>query len=353
MKSELAKIRHQADTTRYPQLASGPKIEKGSRGGRVETIQWQLRTLGYLSSNAKPGEVDKATEEAIRSFQDDNSLIVDGVVGPLTTDVLNSFTPQERIKKLIVTMERWRWMPEDLGEKYIRVNIANFELYAYKNGEQVLQMPVIIGRKYRKTPVFSSNIYSIRFNPSWHVPRSIAVKDKLRKIKKDPGYLARGNYVLYDSSGNQVNPHSINWASVTGANFNYRLRQRPGNHNALGKIRFAIKSPFNIYLHDTNERHLFTKRSRSLSSGCIRVQNPEILAEYVFDDQKTWPLTRIQENMNGTRTSNIAVESPVKIYITYFTVFEGADGSLKFMPDIYKQDESIWLALKKRKKSSL
>ncbi len=349
LKQELAKAMNQSETVRYPVLSLGPKIELGVSNDRVKIVQRQLTALGFLVHAFTEGKVDQVTDQAIRAFQRDHNLKVDGIVGPKTSAMLNSFNMEDRIQKLIVSMERWRWMPNDLGPRYIRVNIAGFELYAVDEYQERLRMPVIIGRQYRKTPVFSSEIYSIRFNPSWHVPRSIAVKDKLKKIRRDPSYLTRGGYVLYDSSGSRLSPHSVDWSSVNGSNFNYRLRQVPGRNNALGKIRFSIKSPFNVYLHDTNERHLFTKSNRSLSSGCIRVQDPNALATFVFNDSSNWPRTRVDKNMEGTRTSNVPVKDPVKVYITYFTVFTGENGDIRYVPDIYGQDKSIWDALQSRK----
>lgn len=349
LKKELIAVQERQETTRYPVLELGKKIEIGTADERVRILQTQLSALGYLDSGFSIGSVDQMTEQAIKAFQADHNLKDDGVVGPQTTAMLNSFNAEDRMEKIIVSMERWRWMPEDLGKRFVRVNIAGFELHAVENNQEVIRMPVIIGRQYRKTPVFSSEIYSIRFNPSWHVPRSIAVKDKLHKIRKDPSYLTRGGYVLYDASGSQLSPHSVDWSSVSASNFNYRLRQVPGDNNALGKIRFTIQSPFNIYLHDTNERHLFEKPNRSLSSGCIRVRDPNVLAEFVFNDPKAWPREKINNLMAGTQTNNVPVENPVKVYITYFTVFQDQDGRMKYVPDIYKQDATIWNALQSRR----
>ncbi len=349
LKKELAYYLGRQGQSSYPKLSLGAKIELGNKGGRIETLQWQLSSLGYLSGVHQQGTVDAVTDLSIRAFQEANNLKADGVVGPKTIRVLNSHNVEDRLRQIIVSMERWRWLPENLGNRYVLVNIAGFELTAFEEGTEKLRMPVIIGRKYRKTPVFSSDIYSVRFNPSWHVPRSIAVKDKLRKIRRDPGYLTRGGYVLYDAGGARISPQSVDWSSVSASNFNFRIRQNPGNHNALGKIRFAIKSPFNVYLHSTPDKHLFKKNQRSFSSGCIRVGDPKALALFVFNDVSTWPYDRIEQNMQGTKTQNVALSHPVKVYITYFTVWKDKDGKPHYSQDIYGQDLAIWSALKSRK----
>lgn len=353
LKNKLAEYRKQSEQSHYPNLSKGKKIELKSTGGRVETLQWQLTSLGYLTEKHTQGTVDLPTEQAIKAFQEENNLKVDGIVGSITIAALNSYNLDDRIRQIIVSMERWRWLPEDLGNRYILVNIAGFELAAVENGVEKLRMPVIIGRTYRKTPVFSSKIDSVRFNPSWHVPRSIAVKDKLKKIRRDPGYLTRGGYILYNSHGDRLNPHNVNWSSVSASNFNFRLRQNPGSNNALGKIRFAIKSPFNVYLHSTPDKHLFEKEKRSFSSGCIRVGDPKSLAVFVFNDEGSWPYDRISKNMEGTQTQNVPLKDPVNVYISYFTVWKGSDNKLRFSQDLYGQDKAIWDALQNRKGSRI
>jgi Uncharacterized protein conserved in bacteria len=353
LKRTLAHYKSRQATEHYPLLPAGKSLRKGDQQPAVTTLQAQLEALDILKPGYLAGTLDEPTEQAIKEFQADNHLESDGIVGTKTRETLNSYNLDHRIQQLVVAMERWRWLPEALGERYIQVNIAAFDLKAVEQGAIKLQMPVIIGRAYRHTPVFNSTIDSIRFNPSWHVPRSIAVKDKLKKIQQDPAYLERGNYVLYDASGNRMNPHHVDWHSVNADNFNFRLRQTPGDYNALGKIRFSIKSPFNIYLHSTNETELFAKPERSLSSGCIRVSKPAELAEFVFNDPVAWPLMRLNELMEGTQTRNVALEKAVPVYMTYFTVWEGKEGKAHFGRDIYGQDQKIWQALQERRRRTL
>lgn len=254
----------------------------------------------------------------------------------------------KRIEKIIINMERWRWLPETMADRYVIVNIAAFELKAIQDDKTVLSMPVIIGHNIRKTPVFASIIDGIRFNPSWYVPHSIAVQDKLPKIKKNPSYLTNSGYVLYNSSGQAISPRSVDWSSVSAGNFPYHLRQVPGSKNALGKIRFSIISPYNIFMHDTPEKELFEEDDRARSSGCIRVKDPVKLAGFVFNDPQNWSTAKIKDNMQGNLTKNVPLTRPVPVYITYFTVWQDASGKMHFAKDIYERDGQIKQALHTR-----
>ncbi len=325
------------------------KLEKGMSADAVRILRQQLTLLGDLKGGDLSPFFDEALEAALKRFQKRHALEQDGVVGSATLKALN--TPVEgRIRQIIVSMERWRWLPHKPSNRYILVNISGFSLKAYESGKKVLEMPVITGRAYRKTPVFTSAVYSIRFNPAWHVPTSIAVKDKLPLVRKDPAYLSRKGYSVYDSNGTRISPDDVDWDTVGRGHFPYRLVQSPGSHNALGKIRFSIKSPFDVYLHDTPDKHLFEKAHRDLSSGCIRVKEPVDLAAFVFNDP-AWTLDKISEKMAGTKTENVDLKDPVTVYITYFTAWTGDDGLDYFMPDHYGQDMLIWNALQSRGKN--
>lgn len=328
----------------WPQIASDKLLKKGSTGDSVTALQTQLKKLGYYDG-AATGTLDDLTETALKSFQEHNDADPDGVLGPHTLAILNDFNIHNRIEKIIISMERWRWMGTQMPNRYVQVNIAGFILDAIQDGQKVLEMPVIIGQNYRKTPVFKSEIYEVRFNPAWHVPRSIAVKDKLSKIQNDPGYLASKGFSVYDSSGARVSADSVDWSSLDGSNFDYRLVQAPGDMNALGKIRFSIKSNFDIYLHSTPDVHLFDKPLRNFSSGCIRVKDPKNLAVFVFNDTSTWPYDVISNRMEGTKTENIQLPSKLPVYITYFTVWFDKDQKPHFSADIYGQDQLVQQAL--------
>lgn len=346
LKKILPSYREKADQEpSFPHVPKGPLLKRGTPHSQVPLLRQNLLAHGAISLETTSLEFDAAVEEAVKAFQAKAFLTQDGVVGPRTRRALNQ-TLQDKVDQILVTMERWRWLPETLEDRYIMVNIAAFDLKAYERDKKVLEMPVIIGRDYRETPVFTSRIYSLRFNPSWHVPHSIAVKDKLKKIRQDPSYLTRGGYLLYTSEGERISPYRVNWTQVTSGTFHYRLRQLPGARNALGKIRFSMKNPFNVYLHSTPDTHLFDKTRRNFSSGCIRVSRPAELAAFVLDEPSQWTLSTIAAEMEGTRTRNVKLDRPIPVYISYFTVWVDDQGEAHFMDDLYGQDAKIRQVLK-------
>jgi murein L,D-transpeptidase YcbB/YkuD len=251
----------------------------------------------------------------------------------------------KKIQQIVINMERWRWLPEKMPERYALINIAAFELKCIENDRVALKMPVVIGTHYRKTPVFESTVESIRFNPSWHLPRHIAIEDSLPKIKADPGYINQRKYVLYNSAGQAISPFSVNWASVTPSNFNFHLRQVPGSHNVMGKIRFGLTNSNGICLHDTSDKEHFDEPVRTYSSGCVRLKHPDEFAAFLFNDSQEWPLSKIRENMEGTLTKHVPLAQPLPVYITYFTVWEDGAGKMRFTDDVYGKDQPLTEAL--------
>ena len=284
---------------------------------------------------------------AVIDFQSRHGLEVDGVVGPATLAALNT-SLEEKVKRIRLNLERWRWMPEDLGSRHVQVNIADFQLIAFEQGQVVLEMKIIAGRDYRQTPVFSDRISYMVLNPSWYVPQSIAVKDKLPLIKKNPGYLAQQRIKVYSSwkgDAKEINPYYIDWSKVSASNFYYRLRQSPGPNNALGRIKFMFPNRFNVYLHDTPSRELFNKTNRTFSSGCIRIQYPEELALYLLKDDPRWNQERLHKALNSMKEQSIRLLSPVPVHLLYWTVFVDNDGVVQFRNDIYGRDAQLAKAL--------
>ena len=293
------------------------------------------------------GIFDIKTKQALINFQKLFGQEPDGLLGPETLKALNT-SLQERIKQIIVTMERWRWFPLDIKEKYIIVNIAGFTLTGYKNQQEVLHMPIIIGQKLRKTPVFSSSISEIRFNPIWYVPRSIAIKDKLPLLNENPHLLATKGNTVRDRVGNIIDPTKINWTEISASDFPFSLVQAPGAINALGRIFFNIQSPFGIFLHDTPDAHLFKKAKRNFSSGCIRVASPIDLSLFILKDHQDVNFEFVQNKIDNNETSSIHLSKPIPVHITYLTVWFDKEGQYHFADDIYDLDQVIWDALQRR-----
>jgi murein L,D-transpeptidase YcbB/YkuD len=280
----------------------------------------------------------------VQQFQLDNGLKSDGVVGKKTFTALN--IPLEyRIKQLIINMERWRWLPENLGSRYIYVNIADYNLKLYEDNQVIMQMKTIVGKEQRSTPVFSDTIKYLVINPYWYVPKSIAVEDKLPLIKEDYSYLKENNYSLFQYTGNnkleEIDPAEVNWPKIDEDNFNYLLRQNPGDNNALGRIKFMFPNKFSIYLHDTPGRYLFSENERGFSSGCIRIEKPIDLAEYLLNDQEKWNRENIEEEMENDKEKTVYLKNPIKIYLQYNTAWIDSFGRLNFREDIYKRDQKI------------
>ncbi len=285
---------------------------------------------------------DEELQKAVIDFQNKHGLKEDGVVGPDTFKELN-ISIDERIKTIEINLERLRWLPQTLGERYVLVNIANFELDVYEKNEKLFDMIVIVGREQRSTPVFSDKIRYLALNPYWNVPRSIAVKDKLPLIKQDINYLKENNYkVLKIKDGDfvEIDPETISWQNINKNNFNYYLRQEPGPNNALGQIKFMFPNKFSIYLHDTPSKELFSQTDRSFSSGCIRVEEPFKLAEYILRVNNKWDPNKFEQILKTNKETIIGLNEYIPVHIVYFTAWVDEDG-LNFRKDIYNRDKRL------------
>ncbi len=245
-----------------------------------------------------------------------------GTVNAATLAALN-VPVSERIRQIELNLERWRWLPDDFGSRYILVNIPSFKMNVVENGKRVMESKVVVGRQERQTPTFSAKMAYLVMSPKWYVPRSIAVKDKLPQLKRNPYSLARQNIRIFNSAGQQINPGSINWSAVSAGNFNYQLRQDAGPRNALGGIKFMFPNPYNVYLHDTPSRGLFSRNQRTFSSGCIRISNPVELAEYLLKHDPKWNRDTIKTAAASgkQRVVNLPQQVPV-----YSAVLDGLGG---------------------------
>jgi L,D-transpeptidase YcbB len=351
LKPVLKKYRQiAAATPNWPRLpAEGLNCPPGDYNDNIPGVRQVLAAYGLLSSGDGGSYYDDDVLEAVKAFQASHGLLVDGRLGAQTVKELNK-SPQDRVRQLIINMERWRWMPRNPGQRYIRVNIAGFELEAVENGQIVLRSPIIVGTDYRETPVFSATMTEVKFNPSWHVPQSLAIKDKLPKIKEDPSWLTNNHFVLTTNVNGrevEISPHSVNWKNVHAGNFNYQLRQTPGSYNALGKIRFTIISPFGVYLHSTPDQYLFDFPIRTFSSGCIRVKKVAELGEFVLNNPGVWSVSRIEQEMQGSQTKAVPLSRNIPVHVTYFSVFTDENGAVHFNPDVYGQDAHVAAAMRR------
>jgi len=324
-------------------------MEKGERSKRIRLVRERLAVVGYAlyGSADDPEYFDDRLDNAVRQFQERHGLEIDGIVGRNTIAELN-VTAGERARQIMVNMERWRWLPRDLGERHLLVNIANFEIRIFEAGDQVMSMRAIVGRDYRRTPVFTDLMTYLVINPYWNVPNSIAVKDKLPVLKENPGYLAENNMKVFEGWGAdapELDPDTIDWEDFTEETFPFRLRQDPGPANALGRIKFMFPNKFNVYLHDTPARALFDQTVRTFSSGCIRIEQPLELAEYLLRADPGWSRPAILAAIDRSEEQTVRLPEPIRVYILYCTAWVDDDGSVQFRRDIYERDAAVAEAL--------
>ncbi|HEX5760666.1 MAG TPA: L,D-transpeptidase family protein, partial [Thermoanaerobaculia bacterium] len=273
-----------------------------------------------------PAVYDAAVEQAVRRFQARHGLEATGTVGKDTLAALN-VPAAARARQLEVNMERWRWMPASLGERHIFVNVPAYALRLVEGDRTVLAMKVIVGKDQSRTPAFSDQMTYLELNPYWNVPPSIYNEEIAPKVAADSSYLAR-NDMEYVEDGGSV-----------------RVRQRPGPANPLGQIKFMFPNQFNIYLHDTPADHLFDVAERGFSHGCIRIEKPMELAEYLLRDDPKWSRAALQEAIDSGESRSLKLPRPIAVHILYWTAWVEPDGTVQFRDDLYGHDATLDRAL--------
>jgi murein L,D-transpeptidase YcbB/YkuD len=352
LQEALARYRQIAARGGWVAVPEGPKMEEGERGERVLILRQRLAASGDLDEEPSSSAdlFDEALQQAVQRFQNRHGLEVDGVVGPATLAALN-LPVEMRVRQIELNMERWRWLPEDLGKSYILINIANFELDVVENGQKVMMMRVVVGRDYRRTPVFSDRMTYLVFSPYWHVPQNIAVQDILPAVRKDPAYLAQKNIRVFQGWGvetKEIDPTSVDWSEVGAKNLNYRFRQEPGPSNALGRVKFMFPNKFNVYLHDTPSRELFAKSERAFSSGCIRIEKALELAEYLLRSDPRWTRENILAAMDKRVEQSVPLPEPLNVHLLYWTAWSEEGGVVRFRNDIYGRDRQLDEAMREK-----
>ena len=323
------------------------KLEKGMRHPDVALLRNRLAiTQGYVEYQTEEEDLfDLALHEQVMFFQLRNGLEADGVVGKATIGMMN-ITVEERIALIEANLERWRWVSRDPGERYIRVNIAGFELQAIENDSVVFSTEAIVGQTKRKTPVLSSIMTYMVLNPDWTVPPTILREDIIPSVIKNLDYLTEKNLKILRPDGTEVDPSTIDWNTMVTSGFPYRINQEPGPGNALGKVKFMFPNQYSVYIHDTPGRNLFGRTERSLSSGCIRINNPLSLVEWLMKDNPSWTPAEIKNVVDKGKVRSVYLANPVPVYILYFTAWAGDDGVPYFRKDIYDLDQPLLIALK-------
>lgn len=338
----LAHYRHLDELGGWAIIPAGPSLQLGMDDVRVSLLRRRLEVEGDLTLPTAMGAVfDEPLRYAIERFQVRHGLEVDGVVGRQTLAALN-VTVAERIEQIKLNMERWRWLPQQLGRRYLLVNIPAYQLIAYDEGEALLSIPVIVGTRDRRTPVTTGRLHTVVFNPYWTVPRNIALRDLIPRQRRNPDYMPSHHIrVFADWNGNEeLDPQQIDWSTVNWNHFPYMLRQDPGPKNPLGKAKFLFTNPYNVYLHDTPDEALFADNTRAYSSGCIRLEEPLRLATFLLAGAGGWGWDEkmVQQVIASGLTYDIPLSTPIPVYLLYLTAWVGKDGVTHFSRDIYDED---------------
>jgi murein L,D-transpeptidase YcbB/YkuD len=322
----------------------------GDRDIRISAVNDRLVFWGDKPKAPKPVAsdlFDPELDKALRRFQRRHGIDADGVLGKKTLSALN-FSASERLSQVEINMERWRWIPHHLGTQYILVNTADYSLQVVAGLETLLEMRVVVGRPEQLTPVLSGDINYVVINPYWHVPHSIAVRDILPKLRKNPAYLREQHIAVLEGWGEnapKISPESVDWTAISEHNFRYKLRQEPGPKNSLGRIKFMFPNKFGVYLHDTPSRGLFKRAIRGFSSGCIRIENPMDLAAYLLRDRPGWNYEAIKAQVESGKTRTIPVNPAMPVHLLYWTAWVDENNIVQFREDIYGRDNGLKSAL--------
>jgi len=334
-------------------IPDGPVLKFGIEHEQVAVLRKRLE----IPAGANETKFDEAVLEAVRQFQSANGSVADGMVGAGTRRLLNGGQRQEpvgspaRTKQILVNMERWRWLPHDLGAFYVTVNIPEFTLRVVEEGTPIHTTRVVVGKPDKQTPIFSDEMEELVFNPYWNVPNSIKNEEIAPYFSQGGGFFGGGwdtsvlrRHGLRIKYGNRdIDPDSIDWSRNDIRNFD--LVQPPGPTNVLGRVKFVFPNSHDVYMHDTTQKFLFNNAVRAESHGCMRVQYPEKLAEIVLKHDKGWSPARVQSTFDGSGDNHVALEQKIPVYITYFTLRVNDDGSISTFSDLYGHDARMNAAL--------
>jgi L,D-transpeptidase YcbB len=326
----------------WPVIGQGDSLKPGGNDARVPKIRELLSFTGdYEGPDSSSTRYDGELFEAVKKFQLRHGLEAKGLLGKQTVAAMN-VKPEERQKQIILNMERWRWMPDVLGEEHFLVNIAGFELEWVQGKSERERMNVVVGAVATQTPEFSDELEYIELNPTWTVPYSIATKEMLPKLKADPYYYAE-EFELF-AGGKLADWGGVNWSAYGSGKFPFTFRQKPGPKNALGKVKFMLPNAHNIYLHDTPAKDKFANSTRAFSHGCIRLARPADLAFALLGDKLGMSRTLIENIWRAGATKKVVLPKKIPIHIVYATAFATERG-IEFRSDVYGRDRKLFAAL--------
>jgi len=338
-------------------IPDGPVLKLDVEDEQVALLRKRLDVQSQ--AGAKEKMFDRDVLEAVKRFQSEHGAVPDGLVGAGTRRMLNNQQePQQqaggqaKIETLLINMERWRWLPHDLGSYYVRVNIPEFMLRVVEDGKTIHSTRVVTGKPDKQTPVFSDDMEEIVFNPYWNVPNSIKTEEIAPYLQQGGGFfgggwdtsvLARHNLRIRGANGREIDPDTIDWGRVDIRN--YELFQPPGPDNVLGTVKFVFPNKHDVYMHDTTQKNLFAQTVRAESHGCMRVQNPQALALLLLHHDQGWSQAQINSAIETSEDNHIALQHQIPVYITYFTIKVNDDGSISKFNDVYGHDARMAAAL--------
>lgn len=332
----------QVDEGGWPVIEQGAALKPGVSDPRIPKIRSLLAFTGDYEWQVTNSPVyDQQLAIAVQRFQQRHGLEAKGLIGRQTIITMD-IPPEERVQQIMLNMERWRWMPDNLGENHLLVNLAAFELQRVQSSTIVERMNVVVGAVATQTPEFSDEMEYVEFNPTWTVPYSIATKEMLPKLRSNPYAYAEDFEVFV--SGALSSWGLIDWYAYGPGKFPFTFRQRPGSKNALGKMKFMLPNKHNIYLHDTPAKDKFASTSRAFSHGCIRLSRPFDLAYTVIGSLPGWSDQRVDNVVASGQLTRVSLPRPIPVHLIYSTAFKGENG-IEFRPDVYGRDRKLYNAL--------
>lgn len=329
-----------------PMVETGGALHPGDTGPRVVALRNRLQRMGYLGRSAS-AQYDEPMRKAVRQLQYDLGEAVDGIAGAATLAEIN-VAPEIRMQSILVAMERLRWMNGlNLGDRYVWVNIPDYRVKIVDHGVVTFDSVTVVGQPDpdKRTPEFSDMMRMMVINPSWHVPRSITVKEYLPMMQRNPE--AAHQIQVIDAKGNVIPREAIDFNSYDASTFPFLMRQDPSDDNALGVVKFLFPNPWNIYLHDTPSKSLFSRTVRALSHGCVRVGKPEEFAYALLDGQVTEPMAYFQTVVASGKETTVKLDHPLPVHLVYFTAWPATRGRIEYRDDIYGRDAALFDALGK------
>ena len=325
LKEQLAKYTEIARNGGWPKIGETGKkpLKEGAASPGIIAVKKHLHLTGELAVNDTTQFFNDTLTTAVKSFQRRFGLQITGTLNSETIKELN-VPAIERVEQLLINLERMRWMPSEPAGKFILVNIPEFVLHVMEDGKKVFDMKIVVGKEGHNTMMFTKTLNQVVFSPYWNVPPSIVEKELLPEMAKDPNYLTSQDMEIIGERDGIP-----------------EIRQLPGEKNSLGKVKFLFPNSYNIYFHDTPAKSLFEKNRRAYSHGCIRLSEPEKMAQYLLQNDPAWDEAKIEQAMNAGKEKYVKLKEPVSVFITYYTAWVDEDGKLNFRADIYNHDEEI------------